>query len=63
MITTNEVRNNVTQYNIEEHHRVVAKVTELINIMSKSIEFHSKNENGHLNFLLFNRSLFHHIIN
>ena len=58
MITANEARNNVTRYEIEEYQKVAAKVTELIDTMSKSIEFHSKSGIDHLDFAPFDKSRF-----
>lgn len=58
MITANEARNNVTRLEIKEYQKVAAKVTELIDTMSKSIEFHSKNGIDHLDFYPFEKSHF-----
>jgi len=58
MITASEARNNVTRYEEEEYQKVAAKVPELINAMSKSIEFHSKSGVDHLDFYPFDKSRF-----
>lgn len=58
MITANEARNNVIRHEMEEYQSVAAKITELIDTMSKSIEFHSKSGIDHLDFMPFDKSRF-----
>ena len=58
MITANEARNNIIRHEMEEYQSVAAKVTELIDTMSKSIEFHSKSGIDHLDFMPFDKSRF-----
>lgn len=58
MITASEARNNVIQHEVEEYKKVGDKVMELIETMSKSIEFHSKSGIDHLDFSPFDKSRF-----
>ena len=58
MITANEARQNVIRHEVEEYQKVAEKVTEIIDTMSKSIEFHSKNGFDHLDFCPYNKSRF-----
>ena len=58
MITATEARNNVINHELEEYNRVANKIPELLNAMSKSIEFHSQNGITHIDFCPYDKSRF-----
>ena len=58
MITASEARGNVTEYEQAEYIRISTKLSEVIDTMSKSIEFHSKNGITQLTFYPYDKSRF-----
>lgn len=58
MITASKARTNVTKYEQAEYIRISTKLSEVIDVMSKSIEFHSQNGMSQLTFYPYDKSRF-----
>lgn len=58
MIRASEAKANVTAYESHRFHAVEMKVNELLETMSKSIEYHSKNGITKLEFMPYENSRF-----
>lgn len=58
MITANEARANVMQYNLTVYEQVKIVADELLETMSKSIAFHSKSGFDYADFVPYGRSQF-----
>lgn len=65
MISAETARHNVNQYEIEIYQQTETKVLELIDTMSKSIEYHSRNGFDCLNFAPYEKTRFtsDHVMN
>lgn len=58
MIKATEAQANVINYEASINEEIKKKVDELVEIMSKSIEYHSKNGFTHANFCPYEKSRF-----